>query len=196
MKNKILFSMVVLLYILIPSLILFNDTLFQYKFYILTIMGILIYIVFMINKTKNNDLGITTNNLFKSLKRNIPLISLFVITIIVFKIFGLSKYNPTESIYFYIFYIFISCPIQEFLYRGVFGYFEKTFIENKYIIILISSVLYSYVHIIYRDITTCVLTFVFGIILYILYRKDYNLFGVSINHIILGILTICLGIIN
>ena len=196
MKNKILFSMVVLLYILIPSLILFNDTLFQYKFYILTIMGILIYIVFMINKTKNNDLGITTNNLFKSLKRNIPLISLFVITIIVFKIFGLSKYNPTESIYFYIFYIFISCPIQEFLYRGVFGYFEKSLIENKYIIILISSVLYSYVHIIYRDITTCVLTFVFGIILYILYRKDYNLFGVSINHIILGILTICLGIIN
>ena len=29
-----------------------------------------------------------------------------------------------------------------------------------------------------------------------LYKKDYNLFGISLTHIILGILTISLGIIN
>ena len=139
-------------------MIYFHNYLYNMKFYILTIVRILIYVLL--------------------------------------KIFNLDKYNSDETIYFYLFYIFISCPIQEFLYRGIFGYFEKNLIKNKYIILLISSILYSFVHIIYKDYLTCILTFIFGMVLYLLYRKDYNLFGVSISHIILGILTIYLGIVN
>ena len=93
------------------------------------------------------------------------------------------------------FYIIISCPIQEFLYRGVFGYFEKQY-NNKYIWLILSSFCYAFMHVIYKDMLTCILTFIIGIIWYILYRKDYNLIGVSISHIIIGILTISLGIIN
>ena len=100
-----------------------------------------------------------------------------------------------ETIYFYLFYIFVSCPLQEFLYRGVFGYFDKVY-NNKYLFLILSSFCYSFVHIIYKDILTCALTFLIGIVWYLLYRKDYNLVGVSISHIILGILTISLGIIN
>ncbi len=196
MKNKILFIFVLVLYIVFPILILFNTTLFKYKFYILVVVGLLIYLLFKINKVSNKELGISKSNIIKSLKRNIPIILILIITVIVFRLFNLNKYNPTETIYFYLFYIFISCPIQEFLYRGIFGYFEKSLVKNKYIILIISSILYSFVHIIYKDYLTCTLTFLFGIVLYLLYRKDYNLFGVSISHIILGILTIYLGIIN
>lgn len=196
MKNKLLFILTLILYIMLPILILFNTTLFKYKFYILTIVCLLIYLLFRINKVSNKELGISKDNLIKSLKRNIPIIFIFITTIIFFRLFNLNKYNPTETIYFYLFYIFISCPIQEFLYRGIFGYFEKSLVKNKYIILIISSILYSFVHIIYKDYLTCTLTFLFGIVLYLLYRKDYNLFGVSISHIILGILTIYLGIIN
>ena len=196
MKNKLLFIFTLILYIILPILILFNTTLFKYKFYILTIVGLLVYILFRTNKVSNKELGISKSNIVKSLKRNIPIILIFIITVIIFRLFNLNKYNPTETIYFYLFYIFISCPIQEFLYRGIFGYFEKNLIKNKYIILLISSIMYSFVHIIYKDYLTCILTFIFGIILYLLYRKDYNLFGVSISHIILGIFTIYLGIVN
>ncbi|MCH5166698.1 MAG: CPBP family intramembrane metalloprotease [Erysipelotrichales bacterium] len=147
-------------------------------------------------KISNKELGIKKENIFNSIKRNIPIIILFVVIVVIFRILNLNKFIPNESIMFYLFYIFISCPIQEFLYRGIFGYFETNLIKNKNITLVLSSLSYSFVHVIYKDIFTCLLTFIFGLVLYSLYRKDYNLAGVSLSHIILGILTIYLGIIN
>ena len=196
MKNKILLLLISCLYIGIPILILFVPKLYDLKFYILTIVGILIYGSFRICKISNKELGITKFNLFMSIKRNLPLIILFIGIIIIFKIFGIAKYNTTETILFYLFYVFISCPIQEFLYRGVFGYFENNLIKNRYITVVISSLCYSFVHIIYKDFFTCLLTFIIGVIWYFLYKKDNNLTGVCLSHIVLGITTIALGIIN
>ena len=195
MKSKLLFILLLIVYIVVPVLIAVISKLYDFKFYILTILGILIYLLMRLSKVKKEDLGIN-NNVFNSVKRNIPLILFFALFIIIFRLIGLNKYAPSEPLYFYLFYIFISCPIQEFLYRGIFGYFEKSLINNKYIMTIVSSLLYSFVHIIYKDIFTCLLTFVIGIIWYNLYRKDYNLFGVSLSHIVLGILTISLGVIN
>lgn len=195
MKQRFLFILLLLIYILIPILILIFPVLFKYKFYILTILGILIFILLKVFKVSNTDLGIN-KNIKPSVKRNIPLILLFISIIVIFRILNLNKYEPTETIYFYIFYIFISCPIQEFIYRGVFGYFEKYLIKNKYMITILSSLCYSFVHIIYKDYLTLILTFIIGIIWYLLYRKDNNLMGVVLSHIVLGILTISLGIIN
>ena len=196
MKRKVLFIIILILYILLPIFILNSVYLFKYKFYILTIVGLLIYLLLRLNKIYNKDLGIRKTNMLKSIKRNIPIVILGFMIIIVFKFLNFDKFIPTETIYFYLFYIFISCPIQEFLYRGVFGYFETNLIKNKYVILFLSSFCYSFVHIIYKDLFTCIITFLFGIVLYLLYRKDYNLLGVSISHIIIGVLTIYLGIVN
>ena len=196
MQDKLLFLIILIFYVFLPIIIFCNVILFKYKFYILTIAGLLIYFILKIGKISNDKLGIRKENMLKSIKRNLPIIIILIMSVVVFKILNFDKYIPNESILFYLFYIFISCPIQEFLYRGVFGYFENNLIKNKFIISILSSFCYSFVHIIYRDFITCLLTFIFGIILYLLYRKDYNLFGVSITHIIIGILTIYLGIIN
>lgn len=194
MKNKLLLS-ILAIYILVPILILFNNYLYGIKFYLLTIIGLIIFLLMKLFKVPNKDLGITKENLFKSIKRNLHLIVLCVIIIMLFKLFHFDKYNPDEKLLFYLFYIFISCPIQEFLYRGVFGYFDMNSKYN-YLWILLSSVCYSFVHIIYKDVLTCILTFILGIILYMLYRKDKNLCGVTLSHMILGVLAIVLGIIN
>ncbi len=194
-NNKKLFYVILLIYLLIPIILYFNAFLFEIKFYILTVVGILIYFLLRFNRINNNQLGITKVNAIKSIKRNIIFSTIFVICIIILKIFNLDKFNPDETLLFYFFYIFISCPIQEFLYRGVFGYFEDKIFSNKYIIIILSSLFYSFVHIIYKDVLTLVLTFIVGIIWYYIYKKDNNLIGVSISHSILGILTILLGII-
>ncbi len=196
MKKTILFRIILLIYLILPILILVFPMLFQYKFYILTIVGISIYFILKTNKVSNDLLGIKKENIISSIKRNLPIIILGIVTIILLRTFNLNKYKPTETIPFYIFYIFISCPIQEFLYRSVFGYFDDILIKNKYITILLSSISYSFIHIIYKDVLTLVLTFLFGLILYYVYQKDKNIFGVAISHIIIGILTIYLGIIN
>lgn len=195
MKNKLLLASILIIYILVPVLILFNSYLYEIKFYILTGIGLIVFLLMKLFNISNNELGITKSNLLKSVKRNLLLIILCIFVIIVFKIFHMDKYNPNETIFFYIFYIFISCPVQEFLYRGVFGYFDMNSKYN-YLWIMISSLCYSFVHIIYRDILTCILTFIIGIIWYIFYKKDKNLCGVTLSHIVLGIVTIVLGIVN
>ena len=196
MKNKLLFSFILFFYAILPIVILCNSILFKYKFYILTIVGLFIFSILKLNNVSNKDLGILKKNSIISLKRNIPIIFSFILLIIIFKFLKFNKYTQSESIYFYIFYIFVSCPLQEFLYRGIFGFFDRTLIKNKTATLILSSFCYSFVHIIYRDLFICVLTFIFGIVLYSLYRKDYNLFGVCVNHIVLGILTIYFGIVN
>ena len=123
------------------------------------------------------------------------LIVISIIIIIAFKLLHIDKYNPNETLLFYIFYVFISCPAQEFLYRGIFGYFD-TNSKYNYLWLVLSSLCYSFVHIIYRDILTCALTFIIGIIWYMLYKKDKNLCGVTLSHMILGVATIFLGISN
>ena len=195
MKSKILLSSILSIYIFLPILILFNNDLYDIKFYLLTGIGLGIFLLMKVFNISNKELGITKQNLWKSIKRNLILIALCVIIILILKLLHVDKYNPNETLYFYIFYIFISCPIQEFLYRGVFGYFD---INSKYnyLWIILSSLCYSFVHIIYKDVLTCVLTFIIGIIWYIIYKKDKNLCGVTLSHMILGVVTIVLGIIN
>lgn len=196
MKNKILFGLVLFIYLFLPIIILLIPSLFKYKFVILTIVGIIFYILFRILHIERKELGISKDNIISSIKRNLSLIIIGILIILVIMGMGLNKFVPNENIWFYPFYILISVPIQEFLYRGAFGYFDKYIIKNKIVAILLSSFCYSFVHIIYHDILTCILTFIIGIIWYIIYNKDKNLMGVISSHIVLGILTIVLGIVD
>lgn len=192
-NDKILLFIIILIYIALPVLICQSCFLFNIKFYLLTVIGILIFCLLKIFKIPNNYLGLTKNNYIKSLKRNLPVIIICIILIVIVKLLPYNRFTSNKTIVFYIFYILISCPIQEFLYRGVFGYFDKIK-EHKWLWVITSSICYAFVHIIYKGFLTCVI--IIGIIWYLLYRKDYNLFGVVLSHIVLGILTISLGIIN
>lgn len=192
MKNKKIFIIINTLYVIVPLLILIFPHLFKYKFYILVTFGILIYFWLRKNNISNEDLGITNRNITNSLISNLPIIIISISIITLMKFLNINKFVPSETIYFYLFYIFISCPIQEFLYRSFYGYFD----DDKYNIMLLSSSMYAFVHIIYKDILTVILTFIIGLIWYNLYRKDKNLLGVSISHCIIGMITILLGIID
>ena len=195
LKYRTLLIIILTTYFSVPIIIMFNNYLYKNKFYILTIIGALIYLLMKLFKVSDKELGFSKKNMLISIKRNVPLILIMIIIIVVLKALHFDKYVPNESISFYIFYIFISCPIQEFLYRGVFGYFNNKS-KNDILWIILSSLCYSYIHIIYKDIVTCILTFIIGIVWYILYKKDYNLIGIISSHIVLGILTISLGIVN
>lgn len=195
-KDKLIFTLILIIYISMPLVICFNSFLFKYKFYILTIIGLTFYLILRIIGASNDELGISKNNIGKSVIRNLPIIIIISIIIFMAKIIGINRFTPNESFLFYIFYIFVSCPIQEFLYRGLFGYFNQRLIKNNTAMLLLSSLCYSFVHIIYQDLFTCLITFIMGLIWYHLYKKDNNLVGVSLSHIVLGILTIYLGIIN
>lgn len=194
-KNLILFWIISVICLIFPIIILIFKDFFKYKFYILIFGFILIILLLKFNKIKNKELGITLNNFFVSLKDNFILILIFSFVVIIIRLLGFKFYIPTETLYFYLFYIFILSFIQEFIYRGVYFYFENK-IYNKYIIMLLSTFLYSFVHIIYGSLLTCFITFIMGMIWYNIYRKNKNIFGVWFSHAFLGFLSIFLGIID
>lgn len=191
-----LFLFICLIYIGLPLSILFGFIHFAYKFYALTIGAIVVYGVFRLFGFTNLELGITVQNTKKSIVHILPLTIVLAITGIAIWLSGFSRITPNEQWSFFLFYIFISSPVQEFLYRGV---LEAALDKYKlpYIArMMISTALYSFVHIIYKDWLTILLTFMIGLIWYFCYQKTKNLIGVSISHAVLGVVTIVAGIID
>lgn len=183
-------------YIGLPVSILTNIVPFEYKFYLLTIGAIFVYIVCRLKKITNIDMGITCKNSLYSIRAVLPITLILAGAGVALWALGFSRMDPNESWWFFIFYIFISSPVQEFLYRGALPVFlQKLNVSIKCQLVL-TSTLYSFVHIIYKDFITLLLTFFIGLIWFSDYKKSNNLLGVSISHAVLGVVTIVAGIID
>lgn len=199
MKNAsktILFFFICLIYIGLPLFILFGLINFAYKFYALTIGAIVVYGVFRLFGFTNIELGITVQNTKKAIIHVLPLTIILAIIGIGIWISGYARITPNEQWSFFLFYVFISSPVQEFLYRGVLEAALDKYKLPYMARMIISTALYSFVHIIYRDWLTILLTFMIGLIWYFCYQKTKNLVGVSISHAVLGVVTIVAGIID
>ena len=195
-SNRLILFLIFTFYIVIPFLLLINPLFFKNKFIILTIGGILIYTILRLSGFNNSSLGIKPAKTTQSI-RDISVITLILIVIgIILSSFKISRFQPSETLSFYLFYIFISSPIQEFLYRGALTSILQQINFRKFSIILISSILYSLAHLGYKDLITCILTFLIGLLWHQKYLKTKNLAGVTISHAILGIITIFIGIID
>ena len=186
----------VLVYVGLPVFILIGFIPFDYKFYVLTVGAVIVYVVARTTGLSNEALGITTNNAKPSVMAVLPFTLILVIIGIVIWISGYSRMTPNETWPFFIFYIFVSSPVQEFLYRGALPAFLRKRHFNNSSVCFISTFLYSFVHIIYKDWLTLLFTFAIGLIWFFCYNKSKNLIGVSFSHAILGVITIIAGIID
>lgn len=109
---------------------------------------------------------------------------------------GAFRRLPTETWGFYLFYIGISSPAQEFLFRASLSHLLTSLLANRHAKVFISSVLYSLVHIIYRDPATLVITFLMGLVWGYSYERYRNLAGVSASHAVLGLISILTGAVD
>ncbi len=194
-NDKILIGLLLAFYMAMPVLILANVINFKYKFVVMVVFAVVSYFLLWLVGVKNEQLGITTNDLWQSIKVVLPITIVFVALALVFYKLGWSRFEPTETLGFYVFYVFISSPVQEFLYRGMTTYFGQSFNLPVWAIILVSALLFSFVHVIYKDYTLVVATFFLGLVWHYLYLKTGNLAGVSLSHAVVGLLTIFLGLI-
>ncbi|HEM6153637.1 TPA: CPBP family intramembrane metalloprotease [Streptococcus suis] len=146
---------------------------------------------------QNSEMGLSFNSSAKSMKDVTVLTVILGILGVLLYLTGIGgRFSPNETVSFYLFYIFISSPAQEFLYRGALVRILTRLNVSERSKMIVSSALYSFVHIIYKDFWTLVLTFCIGIIWYRSYRKTNNLLGVCVSHAVLGIVTILAGVID
>ncbi len=193
--TKVVSILLLLFYLAMPILILLDVISFKYKFVVMVIFAIVSYVLLRLVGVKNQQLGISTNDLWLSIKTVLPITIVFAILALIFYVLGWSRFEPTETFVFYLFYVFISSPVQEFLYRGMTTYFGQVFDLPIWVVIIVASLLYSFVHIIYKDYALVISTFFLGLIWHYLYLKTNNLAGVAFSHAVVGALTIFLGLI-
>jgi len=143
------------------------------------------------------ELGIRTDNFKASLAWNLGFVALIGGLILLLYAFNMIREATVPDWkWFFFFYIFISSPAQEWVYRSiVFAKLRRTGIRNSTALVLISAANYSYMHVFYHDVITLVTTFGIGIVWGIIYFKIPNWYSVSISHAVLGAISIAVGLI-
>lgn len=142
------------------------------------------------------ELGITGERIGLSLLVNIAVMAIAATVVIL--IAGPRLFlNPhiSRHAWFPFFYIFLSCPSQEFLYRGLlFPLMERAGIRHGTALILISTAAYVFLHILFNKPYMLPLTFAIGIAWGTIYWRVRNLWGIMLSHALLGMLTILAGL--
>ena len=96
---------------------------------------------------------------------------------------------------FYLFFVFVSAPAQEFVYRSfLFAEMRAARIPQSAIVFL-SAGLFGFMHIIYRDFATVLLTLAAGLIWAVLFHSTRKTLIVALSHAAVGMAAIFSGIV-
>lgn len=185
----------VFVYIVPVLLLLFEIIPYEYRFYVLEVITVLLFIYAKLTKATFKQLGFRVDNFKESFIKLLPVTIGLSLTMLLVYALDASKPALYGTLVFYIFYVFISSPSQEFIYRSfLFHLFSKIDLSKSQRI-LFSSLLYSFVHIIYLDVATLVVTFLIGLYWGYHYDRFRNWYSVSLSHSILGAVSILLGFV-
>ena len=195
-RQMIYLYAIVCVYLMLPILICTGVIPWNMKFVALVVGAVMMYIVMRILGNTHSDIGITRQRTIYSLKTVLPITIALIIAAGLFLLLEKPRFSPTEGVGFYIFYILISCPAQELLFRSILSRILQELRLHRTLELGLAAVLFGYVHIIYGDILTVVIMGIVGLFWYRAYQQSLNVIGVTISHVILGVMTIALGIID
>jgi membrane protease YdiL (CAAX protease family) len=199
MNNRIVkFVVFTFLAFYLPVILIWVNIIpFEYRFHILVAMAVIMAIYSFMAKYSLQDLGFRNDTLKASLLWNGGLSAFFVVLMYSLYMAGLIR-EPTVPSWtlFYLFYVFISSPAQEFIYRSVmFAELDKANIKQSFPRIAISAVTFCFLHVIYNDWITLAVTIFMGVVWGVIYNKKPNFWGVTISHAILGVVSIATGLV-
>ncbi|HSA34589.1 MAG TPA: CPBP family intramembrane metalloprotease [bacterium] len=143
------------------------------------------------------EVGLTARELPRSFLFNLLVVAVAAGVIVLLagpRLFEAQR-MPRTTYWFPLFYIFLSCPAQEFLYRGLlFGLMERAGLRHPALLILLTAATYASMHILFHKPLIVPLTFAIGIVWGTLYWRVRNLWGLIVAHIALGFLSMAAGL--
>ena len=166
---------------------------FQWRFHVLILMTLLAGSLALFRRHSAISLGLV-------LPRFWPLMGWSVIPPVILTaavtLSDLPHRQPTPGhLAFYVFFVFVLAPAQEFLYRSfLFAELRKIRIPPN-AIVLASTVLFGFMHIIYKDLVTVLLTLAAGLIWSIVFNRTRKVYMVAASHAALGVAAILSGVI-
>ncbi|MDR3629772.1 MAG: CPBP family intramembrane metalloprotease [Desulfocapsaceae bacterium] len=186
---RFLFVLFFILYV--PAVLIWTDIIpFQYRFHTLfcILAGIISYS--FLRRYSFRELGFRTDNLGHSLRWNL----LFCIfgaagLYLIYRAGFARPGHPHHLPWTYGIYIFFLGPAQEIVFRGIlFAEMKRIRILDKKLILLISTLSFCFLHIIYNYPPLLLITFVSGLIWGLLFIRCPNIWAISLSHSLLGAL--------
>jgi uncharacterized protein len=168
---------------------------FQYRFAVMFCILAVIASYVRLRKIRWSDLGFRRDTLKKSIIWNFGTSLLFLFLIYLLHDTGrMGKATIQFWPLFFIFYILILTPAQEFFFRSLL-FAEMLNLRNKHrwSVIILSSLSFCFLHIIYQHPLMLLMTFFMGLIWSIIYFKYPNFWGVTLSHAMLGTAAFALG---
>jgi hypothetical protein len=170
---------------------------FAYRYHVLIGMTLIMVVYAIIRRRSWRALGFRRDTLPVSLAWNIGLSLVFGGALLALYFAGLIR-QPTIPSWnlFFVFYIFISSPAQEFLFRSmVFAEMAAAGLTSGLVQVLLSAVTFCSLHIIYRDPLTLGVTLFMGLVWGFIYFRAPNFYGVTLSHAVLGAISIAVGLV-
>lgn len=192
------FGALMLLAFYTPVVLIWSEVIpFRYRFHASIILLAVFIIYSLIRRHGLRELGFRTDNLKDSVLWNLLFSAAgSVCLFLTYRAGFLRKGNDHLLPYIYVIYIFFLSPVQEVVFRGIFfAELKKIRIDNPRWVILLSTVSFCFLHLIYRHPPMLVITFASGLVWSLIFTRWPNIWGVSLSHSILGSLAIFLGII-
>ncbi len=186
-----------LVYVVPPLLIFFDVVPFRFRFPVLLITSVMVLAYVLWKGNGLAALGLRRDTLKRSLQLNLSITALALVAIAAVYFLGLMRAPSIPAWrWFFVFYVLLSCPAQEFLFRSaLFAEMDRAGITHRIWQVAISSAAYCLLHVIYRDAITLGVTLCMGIAWGLSYRAARNLWGVTVSHCVLGTVSIFVGLI-
>ncbi len=182
---------------LIPVLALFFGIIdYKLRYWVLAASSSILILYILLRKYRLRDLGFTNVKLRKDLVLNISFCVLVAVALIVAYTQDWIR-DPTipEWGYFFVFYVFISSPLQEFLFRPLVFHELKISGFGKIGTIVISTINFGLMHIIYHDWITFLSALFIGFCFGLIYSETKSIYGISLSHAVVGAVSIYVGLV-
>lgn len=182
---------------LIPILLLAYGVIPKEASHAILILMTLIMVAYALTKPiPAREIGIRKDNLRQALVWQGLATIVLIITLVIVSKTGLMhpKYYE-QSPLFYLFYIFLSAPLQEFVFRSLMFRELNIYLQKDWAKILVSAVIFSFAHYAYRDLSVLLITLVAGVVWGIIYLKKPNFWAVAASHALVGAVTVFLGFV-
>ncbi|MGD1091362.1 MAG: CPBP family glutamic-type intramembrane protease [Bryobacteraceae bacterium] len=191
-------SVIVLLIYVLPTALICSGVIpFAYRYHVLLLMAAAAGIVSWRAGHTSALHGLRLDNLRASLRLNAFFLVLAAVGVAAMLLLSSAHHSlNSPGVAFGLFYVLISCPAQEFLFRSYpWAELRSAGCSSPVLEFALLVIPYTLVHLVYRDLTTLALTFAAGAGWYFIYRRAPNLWGVSLAHSAAGLATIVCGLI-
>ena len=180
-----------------PALIWLGIIPFKYRFHALfcVLTGFLFYCI--LRRFSLYELGFRKDNLNTSVCWNLLFCIIGAVGLYATHKAGLLRPRHVPYLpYAYAAYIFLLGPVQEIVFRGVlFAEMKRIHILDNRWILLVSSLSFCFLHIIYRYPPLLIIAFISGLVWSAIFSKWPNIWGIALSHSLLGALAMFLGVI-